>query len=55
MHEYTDNQVKLGWLTDRNRRVEIYRFGQAVDVLESLTELSGEDVLLGFVLNLQIV
>ena len=56
MQEYIDNQVKLGWLIDRKtRRVEIYRLGQEVEVLESPTELSGEDVLPGFVLNLQIV
>ena len=56
MQEYRDNQVKLGWLIDRKtRRVEIYRLGQEVEVLESPTELSGEDVLPGFVLNLQIV
>lgn len=35
--------------------VEIYRTGQAVEVLENPTSLSGEDVLPGFVLNLAIV
>lgn len=56
MKEYIDNQVKLGWLFNRKtRRVEIYRQGQAVEFLESPTELSGEDVLPGFVLNLQLV
>jgi len=56
MQEYMDNEVKLGWLINRKtRRVQIYRQGQAVEVLESPTELSGEDVLPGFVLNMQIV
>jgi Uma2 family endonuclease len=56
MQEYMDNQVKLGWLIDRKtRRVEIYRLGKEVEVLESPTELSGEDVLPGFILNLQTV
>lgn len=56
MQEYMDNQVRLGWLINpRTRRVEIYRQGQAVEVLEEPTELSGEDVLPGFVLDLQIV
>ncbi len=56
MQEYMENQVRLGWLIDRkSRRVEIYRQGQAVEVLQSPTELSGEDVLPGFVLNMQIV
>ena len=49
-----NNQVKLGWLINRKtRRVEIYRQGQKVEVLESPTQLSGEDILPGFVLNLR--
>ncbi|NMG18150.1 Uma2 family endonuclease [Brasilonema bromeliae] len=56
MQEYMENQVKLGWLIDRKtRRVEIYRLGQAVEVLESPTELSGEDILPGFILDLRTV
>jgi Uma2 family endonuclease len=56
MQEYMENQVKLGWLIDRKtRRVEIYRLGKEVEVLESPTQLSGEDVLPGFILNLQTV
>jgi len=56
MQEYMNNQVKLGWLINRKtRRVEIYRQGQAVEILESPTELSGEDILPGFVLNLQAI
>jgi Uma2 family endonuclease len=54
MQEYMDNQVKLGWLINRKtRRVEIYHQGKEVEILESPTELSGEDILPGFVLNLQ--
>ncbi len=54
MQEYMDSAVKLGWLINRKtRRVEIYRLGQPVEVLESPTQLSGEDILPGFVLNLQ--
>ncbi|MGB3263542.1 MAG: Uma2 family endonuclease [Microcoleus sp.] len=49
-----NNQVKLGWLIDRKTcRVEIYRQGQEQEVVESPAELSGEDILPGFVLNLQ--
>jgi Uma2 family endonuclease len=56
MQEYMENEVRLGWLIDRKtRRVEIHRLGQAVEVLESPTELSGEDVLPGFVLKLETV
>jgi Uma2 family endonuclease len=53
MLEYMDNGVRLGWLIDpKNRRLEIYRLGQEVEVLESATSVSGEDVLPGFTLNL---
>ena len=56
MQEYIDNQVKLGWLINcQTRQVEIYRQGQPVEVLNSPTELSGEDILPGFILDLQIV
>ncbi|MEG4984156.1 Uma2 family endonuclease [Microcoleus sp. BR0-C5] len=54
MQEYMNNHVKLGWLINRKtRRVEIYRQGQEMEVLECPTELSGEDILPGFVLNLK--
>ncbi|MBD1906579.1 Uma2 family endonuclease [Funiculus sociatus GB2-A5] len=53
MREYMDNQARLGWLIDRkNQKVEIYRQGQDVEVLDNPTTLSGEDVLPGFVLDL---
>ncbi|MBE9213491.1 Uma2 family endonuclease [Plectonema cf. radiosum LEGE 06105] len=56
MVEYMAAGVKLGWLFNRkNRRVEIYRQGQAVEVLDSPTSLSGEDILPGFVLDLSIL
>lgn len=53
MQEYIANGTRLGWLIDpQSRRVEVYRQGQEVEILESPTTLSGEDVLVGFVLNL---
>jgi Uma2 family endonuclease len=56
MQEYVDAGVKLGWLIDKKtRRVEIYRQGQPKEVLESPISLSGEDILPGFVLDLQII
>lgn len=56
MQEYIDNGVKLGWLIDRKKyRVEIYRPGQAVEILNNPTTISGENILPGFLLNLQIV
>jgi Uma2 family endonuclease len=54
MREYIDNGAKLGWLIDpQNQQVEIYRPGREVDVLENPSNLSGEDILPGFVLNLR--
>ncbi|QLE57248.1 Uma2 family endonuclease [Nostoc sp. TCL26-01] len=56
MREYLDNGVRLGWLINRkSRQVEIYRQGKEVEVLESPTTVSGEDVLKSFVLNLGLV
>ncbi|MCP2729989.1 Uma2 family endonuclease [Limnofasciculus baicalensis] len=53
MREYIENGAKLGWLIDRkNKRVEIYRPGKDVEILLSPVSLSGEDVLPGFVLDL---
>jgi Uma2 family endonuclease len=53
MREYRDNGVRLGWLIDaKTQRVEIYRPGQEVELLESPVSLSGEDVLPGFRLDL---
>ena len=56
MKEYMDNQVRLGWLMNRkSRRVEIYRAGKPVEVLSNPSQLSGEDVLPGLVLDLRMI
>lgn len=53
MKEYRDNGARLGWLINRRtQQVEIYRQGQDVEVVENPVNLSGEDVLPGFVLYL---
>jgi Uma2 family endonuclease len=53
MQEYLENGMQLGWLLNPyDQQVEIYRAGQSVEVLNSPTELSGETVLPGFVLQL---
>lgn len=53
MREYMENKASLGWLIDRkSRKVEIYRQGRDVEVLDNPTTVSGEDVLPGFVLDL---
>ncbi|MBP0027023.1 Uma2 family endonuclease [Roseofilum sp. Guam] len=54
MQEYIDNGAKLGWLIDpQNRMVEVYRVGLEAEKLSNPTELSGEEILPGFVLNLR--
>ncbi|HEY9599503.1 MAG TPA: Uma2 family endonuclease, partial [Cyanophyceae cyanobacterium] len=56
MQEYMSNQVRLGWLINPQKgEVEIYRLGQEVEILKAPSELSGEDVLLDFVLDLQFI
>ena len=54
IQEYINNGARLGWLINpQNRTVEVYRVGLEVEVLSNPTELSGEEVLPGFVLNLR--
>lgn len=54
MQEYRDNGTRLGLLINRkSRQVEIYRLNQEVELLESPATLSGENVLPGFILNLE--
>ncbi|MFB2937097.1 Uma2 family endonuclease [Aerosakkonemataceae cyanobacterium BLCC-F154] len=53
MQEYRENGTRLGWLIDlETGKVEIYRLNQEVEILENPATLSGEDVLPGFVLDL---
>ena len=53
MIEYLNNGVQLGWLIEPSaKRVEIYQFGQAVEVFNNPQTLSGRNVLPGFVLDL---
>jgi len=54
MQEYIDNGTQLGWLIDpKNKRVEIYRAGQVMEVVENPSALSGEEVLPGFTLSMK--
>ncbi|MBD2312493.1 Uma2 family endonuclease [Desertifilum sp. FACHB-1129] len=55
MREYMDAGVRLGWLINpQQQQVEIYRPGEEVEVRNLPTELSGENVLQGFSLNLSV-
>jgi Uma2 family endonuclease len=54
MREYISQGTQLGWMIDLvDRTVEIYRPGQAVEIVDQPERLSGEDVLPGFVLDLK--
>lgn len=54
MQEYLASGLQLGWLINpKEQQVIIYHPHQVPEVLQSPTSLSGEDVLLGFILNLQ--
>ena len=56
MREYMENGVLLGLLIDpQNRRVHVYRPGQPVEVLEEPTDVPGDPVLPGFVLDLSAI
>jgi Uma2 family endonuclease len=55
MQEYIDAGVQLGWLINpQQQQVEIYRPGQDVEVRNLPTELSGENILPGFILSLSL-
>ena len=52
MQEYQANGVQLAWLLNpQDQQVEIYRLGYPVEILLRPRELSGENVLPNFVLN----
>ncbi len=55
MLEYQANGVRLGWLINpQQQQVEVYRLGKKdVEVLQSPDHLDGEDVLVGFTLDLK--
>jgi len=56
MQEYLDNGLGLGWLIiPKTRQVKIYRPQQAIEILESPMSLSGESVLVDFILDLTLI
>ena len=55
MQEYLNSGLRLGWLIDpQNQQVEIYRQNQSVEIVSLPASLSGENVLLGFILELPV-
>jgi Uma2 family endonuclease len=54
MQEYLDSGVRLGWLFNpQDQEVEVYRLGADKQVYDLPVELSGEDVLSGFILPVE--
>lgn len=55
MQEYLDAGVQLAWLINpQQQQVEVYRQQQQVKLINLPTQLSGEEVLPGFSLNLEL-
>ncbi len=53
MLEYIENDVRLGWLIDPfEKKLHIYRSSGEIEILENAKSVSGEDVLVGFELDL---
>jgi Uma2 family endonuclease len=53
MAEYIENGLQLGWLIDPDEKmVEVYRSGCAIEVLTKPVELSADEIMPGFVLDL---
>ncbi|NEO97884.1 MAG: Uma2 family endonuclease [Symploca sp. SIO2E9] len=56
MQEYMDNGCRLGWLINyKQKQIEIYRCGKSREILQSPQTISGEDLLPGFVLDLELI
>ncbi len=56
MLEYIENGALLGWLINRKKReVEIYRPQQEVEILVNPETVYGENMLPGFVLDLETI
>lgn len=54
MAEYIENGAALGWLIDmQDKKVYVYQQNAAVQELENPSEVSGEPLLLGFVLQMK--
>ena len=56
MQEYIANGYILGWLINtQNKQVEIYRLGEDIEVLNSPQTILVENVLTGFIWNLEYI
>ncbi len=56
MIEYQENGAKLGWLINpKVKQVEVYRQNKDMEKLDKPLILSGENLLVDFILNLEII
>ena len=56
MQEYIDNDVKLGWLINpETKRVEIYRSGKEIEILNAPKTLSDAEILPDLILDIQTI
>jgi len=54
MQEYIDNGLKLGWLIDpEEKQVYVYKPHNQVECLKNPSEISGDPILSGFLLDLE--
>lgn len=54
MEEYMENGAALSWLIDPlEKKVHVYHAGQAIQVLDHPSEMSGDPLLSGFILKLE--
>jgi Uma2 family endonuclease len=55
MQEYIDSGVRLGWMFNpQDQQVEIYRPGHPPEIRQLPTQLNGESVLPGFILQVEL-
>lgn len=53
MREYIENGARLGWLIDpTEKKVHVYRADKTTEIFENSVKVSGENVLVGFELDL---
>lgn len=54
MEEYIESGAQLGWLLDPfEKKVHVYRADKTIEILEGVSEISGEPVLKNFMLDLR--
>ena len=56
MQEYLENGTKLGWLINpKKKQIEVYRQGKETEILDNPQNISGENILPDFQLDLELI